>query len=531
MAIRDPFCTLLEQWDAVCEDAARGGRDDDEAEVVHELCAIVDRFCASEVDSLAIDREMRLGRKLLDRVGELGLFGVTIPVEHGGAGLSMLATTRVIAQLARTDGSLATTVGLHAGLALAAIGERGAPALRARYLPDVAVGKRIAAFAATEPEAGSDIASLRTIAEVRDGALRLTGEKVYVTNGGFAGMMTVLARTPGLGGARAGTSLLLVDPSWPGVQRGREEYKMGLKGSSTVTIAFDDVEVPMDHILGEPGKGLENFQRALCWGRTLLSAGCLGSAEGAIARAIDHVRTRKQFGRTLSKFGMVRGHVATMRARELAMQSLLATVGSLHGRGGDIGWESSVTKLLCSDGAFDVIDTALQLHGGAGYLEETGIARRLRDCRVTRIFEGANDVLRVHLGSAVLSWDRAQLAALPRLSERVGAALSPLAARVDAAADEALAEVAKTAKAAGFRLVDRQHLLTRMADALADSYGLFAAFARVEGLARAGRDVTAPNARLARLVDWTLPRLAANVQALREPHDDAIEPVASIDLD
>jgi alkylation response protein AidB-like acyl-CoA dehydrogenase len=532
MAVRDPFASLIDAWDTVCEDAARGALDASEAETVRELGPMVDRFCAAEVDSLAVDREGRLGRKILDGAAELGLFGITVPAEYGGAGLSMLATTRVIAALARHDGSLATTVGLHSGLALAALCEHGAPALRARYLTDVAAGRRIASFAATEPEAGSDIASVRTTAEVASGELCLRGDKAYVTNGGFAGILTVLARTPGLGGARAGTSLLVVDPSWPGVQRAREEHKMGLRGSSTVTIGFDDVRVPMDHIVGEPGKGLELFQRALWWGRTLLSAGCLGSAEGAIWRAIEHVKTRKQFGRTLSRFGMVRRHVAVMRAREFAMSSLLATVGARHGRSADVGWESSACKLVCSEGAFEIIDTALQLHGGAGYLEETGLSRRLRDCRVTRIFEGANDVLRVHLGSAVLSWDRDAAAARPRLAARVGPSLEALAARVDGELDAAIAEIVKTARAAGFRLVDRQLVLGRMADALAELYALVAAFARVEGESRAGKDASTLVARLALLVDDTLPRVQRNVAALTAPvGDEAIEPVARFDLD
>lgn len=531
MAIRDPFTSLLDAWDTASEDAALGGLDESEAEIVHELGAMVDKFCTAEVDSLAVDREGRLGRRILDGAAERGLFGVTVPSEHGGAGLSMLATTRVVSALARHDGSLATTVGLHSGLALAALCEHGSPALRARYLPDVAAGRRVASFAATEPEAGSDIASLRTTAELDGGELVLRGDKVYVTNGGFAGLVTVLARTPGLGGARAGTSLLVVDPSWPGVQRAREEHKMGLRGSSTVAIGFDDVRVPLDHVIGEPGKGLELFQRALWWGRTLLSAGCLGSAEGAIGRAIEHVRSRKQFGRTLSRFGLVRRHVAVMRARELAMSSLLGAVGSGHGRGRDVGWESSACKLACSEGAFEVIDTALQLHGGAGYLEETGLSRRLRDCRVTRIFEGANDVLRIHLGAAVLSWDKDTAPARPRLAAHVGEPLTGLAARVDAEADLALAEIVKTARAAGFRLVERQLVLARMADALADLYAVFATFARVEGESRAGRDPSALANRLTLLVDETLPRVRANVAALAAPADEAIEPVARLDLD
>lgn len=530
MATRDPFSVLQASWDAVVEDTARRGRDASDAEIATDLCAAVDRFCAAEVDSLAIDREGRLGGAILEKAARLGLFGLTVPVDHGGAGLSMLAASRVVTRIARWDGSLATSVGLHCGLALAPLIEHGSSALRVRYLPDLAAGRRIASFAATEPEAGSDIASIRTTARRGADALSLQGDKAFVTNGGVAGFVTVLARTPELGGGRASTSLLAVDPRWKGVQRGREEHKMGLRGSSTIALAFDDVSVPLDHVIGEPGAGLALFQRALWWGRTLLSAGCLGSAESAVERAVAHVRARRQFGRPLARFELVRDHVARMRARELVMQSLIAVVGARHSRGGDVGWESSACKIACSEGAFSTIDTALQLHGGAGYIEETGISRRLRDCRVTRIFEGANDVLRLHVAASVLSWDLEGLLRGVALARRVGAPLTDVATRLEAESAPALTTVAEVVRRTSFRLVERQLLSARIADALVDLYGLFAALAVVEGDRRHGRDVGVAAARLALIVDRTLPRVQRLVETLDAPPDATLDVVAGVDL-
>ncbi|MBI2895066.1 MAG: acyl-CoA dehydrogenase family protein [Deltaproteobacteria bacterium] len=528
----DPFRRLLGTFGEIAPAAARGARDEGEAEVVREVFGTIDRFCSQELGRL--DRDARLPAEVVDRAAELGLFGLTVPAEHGGAGLGMQAVARIIARLASFDGSLATTVGLHSGLALRPLVSLGTPAQKARYLPEVALGRRIAAVGGTEPEAGSDLSSIRTTATVADGRLIVTGEKAFVTNSAFAGLFTVLARTPGLGGAREGTSLLLVDlldPELVGVRRLREEHKLGLKGSSTTSIALDEARVPMDHLLGEPGRGLEHFRDALSWGRTFLSAGCVGSAEGAIRQAVEHVRTRRQFGRTLSRFGMVRERVARMRAQELAMQAVLSMTTALQESGEDIGWVSTVAKILCSESSFEVIDSSLQLHGGMGYIEETGVARRLRDCRVTRIFEGANDVLKLHLASACLMWDLGGLAAVGPLEPHVGPELAPLAARVDPTLAQVLAALAERVKRLGVRLVDRQLEARRIADLLVDCYALACAFALVRGRRERGRDPEPDQSRLTLLVELTLPRLRAGITGLAENADPAVEPVARVDLD
>ncbi len=376
--------------------------------VVDLLLPEVRRFAAHAVDSARIDREGRIPDEVLDGLRELGLFALTIPDAFGGLGLSLGDACRVVAAVAEVDCSVATAIGLHAGLGTRGLVELGAEPLRRVWLPRLASGDVVASFCATEPNAGSDLTRLGTVA-VRDGdGLRLDGEKAYVTNGGFAGLFTVLARTPGLGGAR-GTSLLCVPRHARGLSVGAEEHKLGIRGSSTVTVHFDGVHVPLDHVLGEAGRGLEQAHRLLEWGRTILSSGCIGTGRTALAKTLAHVTTRRQRGRSIAELAATRAHVARMASRLAAMEALVGHVGAVEDRGEPIGTLSAAAKILCSEGAFDACDRAIQLHGALGFIEDTGVARLLRDCRVTRIFEGANDVLLVRLGTALLADPRTSL--------------------------------------------------------------------------------------------------------------------------
>lgn len=385
---------------AVCDTPSTTGPD--ERESLELLLPEVARFMRKQVDGYAIDHEGTIPGSVRVGLARLGLFGMTIPSAYGGAGLSLGAACRVVAEIARADRAVAIMVGLHAGLGTRGLVELGAAALRARWLPRLASGECVASFGATEASAGSALTAVRTTGRVVDGRLLLDGEKSYVTNGGFAGLFTVLARTPGLGGERA-HSLICVPGDAPGVGRGSEEDKLGIRGSSTVTVTFDGVRVPLDHVLGEPGKGLEQANGLLAWGRTLMSAGCAGAARGALDATLAYVRDRRQFGSPIGEFAATRAHVAWMAARVCAMESLVRSVGEAQAAGASIETDSAIAKVLCSEGAFDVCDRAVQMHGALGFLEPTGIARMLRDTRITRIFEGANDVLLLRIGTAALA--------------------------------------------------------------------------------------------------------------------------------
>jgi alkylation response protein AidB-like acyl-CoA dehydrogenase len=383
-----------------------GGSDD--RETLEILLPQVVRFMATQVDGYAIDRDGTIPPDVRAGLARLGLFGMTIPAEHGGAGLSLSAACRVVAEIARVDRSVAIMIGLHAGLGTRGLVDLGSPALRARWLPRLASGDCIAAFGATETAAGSALTAVRTTGRVVGDHLLVDGEKSYVTNGGFAGFFTVLARTPGLGGERA-HSLVCIPGNTLGVVRGLEEDKLGIRGSSTVPVTFDGVRVPLDHVLGEPGKGLEQANGLLAWGRTLMSAGAVGAARGALEATLAYVRDRRQFGSPIGDFAATRAHVAWMATRAYAMESLVRRVGEAHAAGEPIETGSAIAKVFCSEGAFALCDRAVQLHGALGFLEPTGVARMLRDTRITRIFEGANDVLLLRIGTAALG-DGTQIA-------------------------------------------------------------------------------------------------------------------------
>jgi alkylation response protein AidB-like acyl-CoA dehydrogenase len=413
-------------------------RSHDQTETLEILLAQVSRYVRTHVDGHAIDRDGEIPASIRAELAQLGLFGLTIPEEYGGAGLSLGAACRVVAEIAQVDRSVAIMIGLHAGLGTRGLVELGAPALRARWLPRLASGECIASFGATEAGAGSALTAVRTTGRLVDGHIHVDGEKSYVTNGGFAGLFTLLVRTPGLGGDRA-HSLVCVPGDAPGVKRGSEESKLGIRGSSTVTVSFDGVRVPVDHVLGVPGKGMDQAHGLLAWGRTLMSAGCVGAARAALDATLAYVRERRQFGSPIGDFAATRAHVAWMAARVHAMESLVRSASRAIESEAGIELSSTVAKVFCSEGAFEVCDRALQLHGALGFLEATGVARMLRDTRITRIFEGANDVLLLRIGASALG-EPAPVAAKQGASKRCspgeGARVEELGRSIEASVSE-----------------------------------------------------------------------------------------------
>jgi alkylation response protein AidB-like acyl-CoA dehydrogenase len=366
----------------------------EEAEVVAALVAALRGTLRGHPTGLAVDAAHGIEPGTLHALRELGLFGASLPESHGGAGLSLHATGSLMTALARIDRSIATTLGLHLGLGTRGLVSLGTLEQQDRWLAELAGGRLIAAFAATEAGAGSDLAAVRTTARRTNDTYHVSGEKIFVTNGGFAGIYTILAASPGLGGRR-GCSLFLVSPDDPGVRHGPEEQKLGIRGSSTTTLYLDEASLPADRLLGEPGHGLDHASAILAWGRTLMAFGCTGTAQAALERAVDQVRQRRQFGRSLVEMPVVRAQLAEMAADVFAMEALVRWAAS---DGALLGTRSLTAKVYCSERSWAATDRCVQLFGGSGFIEETGIPLLLRDARIPRIFEGANDVLLVHLG-------------------------------------------------------------------------------------------------------------------------------------
>ena len=438
----------------------------------------VHRLAQAEIRPLQIDREARIPASVLSALAEMGAFGLSIPEAYGGLGFSLRDVCEAVSMLARVDRSVATTVGLHLGLGTRGLIAFGSETLKTKYLPDLASGRKLAAFAATEAGAGSDLAAIATRAvEFAPGRLRVDGGKIYVTNGGLAQIFTIAASTPDLGGARRGYSLLLLEREDRGLDASGEEHKLGLRGSSTTSLHLDGVEIGAYRVIGEAGRGMEQMHHVLAWGRTAMAAGCCGAARSALELALDHTATRKQFGRTLNAFEVVRGQLADMAALVFAMESIIRSTCEVEEDRALLNARSRAAKVFCSESDWEVCDLAVQLHGGSGFIEETGVPLLLRDARITRIFEGANDVLLAAHGAA-------EVAAPTVLSGALGA-------RITAHRDE-------LRKRLGVKLMTRQRLLHRLGRLLVlhEATEACAARAAEEGTPRA-KGLSAHFARLA----------------------------------
>lgn len=450
---------------AELQPATSPGRPD--RDVLRMLTATLDDFAAEQVRAEEIDRERAIPRRVLEGLAELGAFGVSLPEIHGGANLGLVGACRAVRTLAYWDRSVATTLGLHLGLGSRGLVAFGSPAQKQRWLPGLASGRVIGAFATTEAGAGSDLAAIQTRVRGADGALRVSGEKLFVTNGGIAGLYTVTAASPGLGGAARGHSLLLLEPGDPGVGVGAEEHKLGIRGSSTVSLVFDEVPLEADRILGRPGEGMRQMAHILAWGRTVMASGCAGLAEAALDRSIIHTTERRQFGRSLASFEVVQAQLAEMGALAYAIDAMVLRAADAEDDPSALASRSIAAKVLASDAACKLADTAVQLHGGSGFIEDTGVPLLLRDARITRIFEGANDVLLVHAGSLVA-------AGLPPRSALEGA-VPPTLAATAARADRLHAELADRRASLlaehGLGILRRQRLLHQLGSALILSEG------------------------------------------------------------
>jgi len=395
----------------------------------------VGRWASDRIDPLALDRAHRMPPGLVEEMAEMGLFGLVLPEAYGGLGLDLRAAAVVIERLARRDRAVATTLGLHLGLGTRGLVRWGSAAQHERWMPDLAAGKALAAFATTEPDAGSDLTALRTLIEPAGAGYTVRGAKIFVTNGALATLYTVSGRSPGLGGNRKGQSLLLLARGDAGLEVGPEEGKLGLRASSTTTLSLDGMELGADRLLGPPGQGAEMLRHILSWGRTVMAAGCVGTAAQALAMTRRHTAERVQFGKSLDQLLVVREQLADMAALTYAAGALVDQTAADEG---GLEVRSLSAKVFASEVSGEVCDLALQLHGGYGYVEETGIALLVRDTRITRIFEGANDVLRIHRGlfaavsapAPVEATDDPTLGAARRLRERAQTATADAKARL-----------------------------------------------------------------------------------------------------
>lgn len=361
-------------------------------EEVLELRASVKDFVEVTVDPRAreIEETDHIPEELIEASKELGLFALSIPEEYGGLGIGMVGKCAVYEELGKTSNAFTTIIGCHTGIGSVGIVELANEEQKRRYLPSMARGERVGAFALTEPDAGTDAANVQTTA-VRDGGrFVLNGQKRYITNGPIADVVTVMASTdPGQG--PRGITAFIVESGFPGFRVGRADDKMGLRGSYTGELFFEDCEVPAENVLGEEGRGYANALGVLANGRAGLPARNLGSCVKLLELSLEHAKTREQFENPIFEQQIIQHYLAEMALEIEALRSTVYRVAWMVDEGVSVIKEAAMAKLFGSEVYGRVADKAVQIHGGAGYMREHEIERYYRDARITRIYEGTSE--------------------------------------------------------------------------------------------------------------------------------------------
>ena len=339
-----------------------------------------------------LDREHRFPYDIVAALGELGLMGIPIPEEHGGGGGDTLAYALAIEELTRIDSSVAITVAAHTSLGIMPIFLFGSDEQKAKWLPDLASGRRLAAFGLTEPEAGSDAGATRTTADLRDGSWVVNGSKIFITNAGtdLTAFVTITART-----GDDEISNVVVPKGTEGYEISAPMRKMGWRASDTRELSFRDCAVPEDHLLGERGAGLRQFLEILDGGRISVAAMGLGLAQGAFDLASAYARERQQFGQPIGKFQAIQFFLADMATEIEAGRNLVYKAAWLKDQGRPFAQAAAIAKLYTGELANRVVNAAVQIHGGYGFMDEYAVSRLYRDQKVLEIGEGTNEIQRL----------------------------------------------------------------------------------------------------------------------------------------
>jgi len=377
-------------------------------EGLDDLLAVVARFVKERLVPLeaSVAENDKVPDEVVEQMKAMGLFGMSIPEEYGGLGLTMEEEARVAFELGHTSPVFRSVIGTNNGIGSQAIIMFGTQDQKNRYLPGLASGEIIGSFALTEPEAGSDAGSVRTAAR-RDGEhYVLTGTKRYITNAPKAGVFSVFARTdPGAPGPK-GVSAFLVPAGLPGIEIGSPEKKMGQHGTYVSDVVFNDVRVPKDGLLGGvEGQGFKAAMQVLDRGRLHISAVCVGVAERLIRESVTYANDRKQFGKPLSDFQLIQAMLADSYTETLAAKSMVLETARKRDRGNEVSVDASACKMFASEMVGRVADRAVQIFGGAGYIADYGIERFYRDVRLFRLYEGTTQIQQIVIARGLIRGD------------------------------------------------------------------------------------------------------------------------------
>lgn len=484
----------------------------DEAENLEMILATLNKFAEDYLDSGKFDEMGEMPEDVINGWKELGFFGLIIPEEYGGYGLSSTAYVRILEEVGKFDGSTALMLGAHQSIGLKGLLLYGTDEQKKKYLPRLATGELVGAYALTEPEAGSDAGGIKTRA-VRDekkGVYILNGSKMWITNGGIANFFTVFAKEeiemPD-GSAKDKISAFIVTRDM-GVKSGKEEKKLGIRGSSTTALFFENIEVPFENVLGERGRGFKIAMEILNSGRVGLAGGAVGGSKHALQQILKHVTERQQFGRALAEFEIIKKKLAQIAINIFAGESMVyLTTGMIDHGAIDYSLESAMSKVFATDRLWENVNECMQMAGGIGFSQEYPYEQNVRDSRINTIFEGTNEILRIfvalagvqehgeylkQLGKAlkdpVKSFglisdfavnymkDRLTTERIRQVHPRLSAAKNSFeewAKNLHVSAERVLIKYGK-------KLIDHEMIQERLADAQIDLYAMVASISRVD---------------------------------------------------
>ncbi|CAK6473051.1 acyl-CoA dehydrogenase family protein [Peribacillus castrilensis] len=371
---------------------------------MQQMKEMIRNFVEREVEPFAIqiEEEDAIPGHLVEKAKDLGLFGISIPEQYGGIGLNAVGKATVLEQLGRTHNGFVSLISAHTGIGSTGLVKLASEHLKNKYLPEMAAGTKIGAFALSEPGAGSDATNLATSAEKKGDYWVMNGTKHFITNGPIADVYTVFALTDKDKGAKGGITAFLVERDFPGLTVGKKDKKMGLRGSYTSQVIFEDCIIPEENVIGEVGMGYISALKILGEGRVGLAARAVGSSGKLIELSAKYAKERIQFGKPIADNQAIQWMLADMATETEAARALTMMAAQKIDEGKKVIKEASMAKLFASDVFNRVADKAVQIHGGMGYMAEYPVERFYRDARITKIYEGTNEIQRLIIARNVL---------------------------------------------------------------------------------------------------------------------------------